>query len=177
MKLLKQDGPHCLIYAATMVLQHYGCKLTPVDLINEIGHDGCTVLWPTRPIPYCYRGVHPQEIQDCFIRRGLGLMNIAPMPVIGNGTENWAIYAGVPEESVTARYKQYMMGNNGIILGQGPHNVDVAHAVAWDGNQCFDPEGFTYPLDDFVAREAFLVCGAPVIKIKSIFAKGTNQKT
>lgn len=176
MELLIQDGPHCLIYAATMVLRQYGCDISPKDLMAEIGHDGCIVLWPARPIPYCYRGVHIQEIQDCFIRRGLGLMNIAPMPVIGNGTEVWPIYAGVPEASVVRRFEQYMFEHNGIILGKGPHSADVAHAVAWDGKQCFDPEGFTYSLDDFTTREAFLVCGAPIIKIKSVFLAGANQK-
>lgn len=142
MKLLKMAGHDCLLYSAAMVLDE-----SPAILEKEIGHDGSEVWWPEKPQPFCRRGIHIQEILDCFIRRGKGLIPVdlmpASAPVGGKPKAIWDV------EKAIIRFKTYISGREAIL-------ITASHAIAWDGSKVFDPNGRVTVIEDYSIKQAWL---------------------
>lgn len=150
MQLLKMKGPHCLVYSAAMVLD---CK--PVELWDEIGHDGTEILYPDRSGLERYRGVHVQELIPSFRARGYSLEEIQPMPATRHyGTE--LIHNIYPDEQVAAdRFYNLIAGHPGIL-------IFPRHAMAWDGHgSVYDPNGHVTPIH---ALHSIITCH---LRIKS----------
>jgi hypothetical protein len=151
MKLFKMESgkPQCLLYAAAMLLD-----VPPLRLIEEIGHDGLRSAWPQLNAPLCYTSHHIQEIIDCFVARGLGLMNIEFDPHIASAPT-------VPERRVfkeyEARFQHHLEDNDAIIIGQYKDG-SLRHACAWDHvtQTCYDPNGYLGNLADYRIMEAWL---------------------
>lgn len=136
MKLEKQPKPMCLLYAAAMVL---GVK--PAILLDEIGHDGLEVWWPTHTGNSQYRGHHIQEIIDCFLRRGFSLTCIEPEPVCAPDHFVDPRNCFLKSEAIGRVYR-YLEQYSGIL-------ISGTHAVAWDTKQVYDPNGSIYSIDKF----------------------------
>jgi len=140
MKMIKMDTPQCLLYSSAMVLD---CE--PSDLVTEIGHDGMEVCWPELEKPFCFRSFHPQEIMDCFVRRGYGFLVIDRKSFLGPD--------GVAPKEVVLdpnRIHAYMK-NPGILVGCTKNGLP--HAVAWDGKIIYDPNGYNYSREHFDITE------------------------
>lgn len=142
MKLLKMTGHQCLIFSAAMVLGE-----DPQDLCTEIGHDGLERVWDLPP-PRCYIGHHIQEIQDLFLARGRGLVEIELYPM--SGQRGQPVHKTYSDSDAEARFIRLITNRMGILIGPG-------HAVAWDGKIIFDPNGRNYPLEEFRIITAFIL--------------------
>ena len=140
MKLLKMRGPNCLLYSTAMLLGE------DVDvLVRELGHDGMEQVW-SLPAPRCFRSFHIQEIIDCFISRGFGLMPIEANPLIASDESVRAIPV---YESPYARMMLKIMGQEAILIMSG-------HACAWNGEQVYDPNGAIKKITDYGIIEAWI---------------------
>ena len=150
MKLLKQPNDSCLLYAAAMVLDE-----PPEKLIREIGHDGQSVWWAELSKSFQIRSFNIQEIIDCFIHRGLGLMPIhlypCNVPPVGMVKPRMVWDA----KKCDARFINLIENVEAIITGQRKDSL-VSHAVAWDGKKVYDPMGMIYEIDKFMVKEAWL---------------------
>jgi hypothetical protein len=118
----------------------------PNILIQEIGHDGMEKIWPEHPAPMCYRSHHMQEIIDCFVTRGLGLMLIegCPMQASSINTKPFKTF-NYPQE----RLLHHIEDREAIIICKG-------HACAWDGTDCYDPNGHITSITDYEIIEAWI---------------------
>lgn len=141
MKLLKMSSNQCLIFSAAMVLGEH-----PEDLCTEIGHDGLDIVFPLPP-PACYRGHHIQEIQDLFLARGKCLYEVELNPLSGHPDSTRYVR---PYDNPRARFERLIKNRQGIL-------VSGTHAVAWDGEIIYDPNGRNYGLEKFNPIMAFLV--------------------
>lgn len=144
MNLLKQDKPQCLLYAFAMVVDR-----TPEDLIHIIGHDGLEVLWPEASGDSKYRGFHHQEIVDSLVIMGWNVMMVEALPNLGYKGKMKIIYT---ESELQGRMNTYLQAFDGVLTSD-------THAVAWDHSEqkCYDPNGYTYGIDNFSVREFFIV--------------------
>jgi len=110
MKLIKQKGPRCLIWAAAMVLD-----TEPEEIIEFVGRD-------------CIAGVHIQEIQAFAFSKGIALCPYEPHPVLASTL--------IKIEPIGWQEEPWLK-YEGIMLGET--NDGKYHAVAWDGGQILDP--------------------------------------
>lgn len=136
MKLIKMNGPYCLVASAAMLLE-----TTIEQLHKEIGHDGTEIWWP----PAHMRGVHIQEIQECFLRRGSCLYPFTPVPEIAPDLDTEP--KPLPERHLALNH--HLAGRWAILIIEG-------HAMAWDGSFVYDPRGKISVLD-FNVLEAWIV--------------------
>jgi len=152
MKLFKMESgkPQCLLYAAAMLLD-----VPPLRLIEEIGHDGLRSAWPQLNAPLCYTSHHIQEIIDCFVARGFGLMNIEFDPHIASCPEVQEVRVFKEHE---ARFYHHLEDRNAILIGQHKSG-SLRHAFAWDHTTetCYDPNGFMSKLEDYKILEAWIM--------------------
>ena len=139
MNLIKgENNLDCILASAAMIM---GISLS--DLKINIGHDGCEIIFPNSPDPYCRRGFHIQEIIDQAFKLGWSVMYIQKHfglePFIGNDP---VFTIDVSDK----RLNNYLINLHGIIAGV---NGSKNHAVAWDRKMVYDPSGKIYPLQEF----------------------------
>ena len=140
MRLLKQNGPFCLVYSTAMVLDE-----DPEVLHKEIGTNGTEIWWGD-----CYmRGIHIQEIQDCCTRRGKCLYNIELYPYLCP-TEDHSPKLCYPQHMCVNRFRESLTRTRAILITEN-------HAVAWDGTMVYDPKGFIKSFDEYLFKEAWLL--------------------
>lgn len=155
MELQRQpNGWSCLPTAFAMALD------IPVEkLLRELGHDGSLVVFPEFRDPYCRRGFHPQELVELCYRRHKHVIEFQACPTLVPPT-----IAGVrcrPEMAIytqeeTQSRMDFLLKRKGVLTGDtrlGKPN----HAVAWNGEIIYDPNGSTYPLTDFIIGSFWLV--------------------
>lgn len=116
-----------------------GC--TPEAIVELIGHDGHEVIAPDLEEPSCYRGFHDQELVLALLDMGYSTTMIECNPqMIVLDSKTVDVF---PDDSRfwTALYNC----RQGVIMGSGLHGI--LHAVAWDGNQIYDPAGTIYRVE------------------------------
>lgn len=158
MNLQVQKGPHCLLYAAATILD-----MPPDALRTEIGYSGNEEWWPEAKFPASIRSFHIQEINDCFMKRGLSLSLIERFPRMAPaGLENqWKLMDA--EEKLEERFQKCLQQNmKAILLGLKPSGL--RHAVAFENGIVYDPtppKGNVCPLEklpyDFRITEIWVV--------------------
>jgi hypothetical protein len=150
--MLKQYSPNkwsCLPTAFAMVIDRY-----VEDLIKDIGHDGSEIIWPELPEPYCRRSFHIQEILQTIWGYGVLAMPIQVSPVsMSHGSTR--PYRVPVQFSPETRFRYIMTLASGVLIGETQNGQP--HAVAWDGNKIFDPNGTTYGIESFVLETFWLV--------------------
>ena len=109
MKLIKQVGPRCMIYATAML---FDCE--PKEVSDFIGHDG---------VGEDVVGIHIQEIQKFALSKGYMLALFEPLPVLND------IFVHVWGDNPFLYFE-------GLMLGQT--STGANHCVAWDGENIFD---------------------------------------
>lgn len=139
MRLQKQIDANCLVYSVAMLLDE-----PAENLFNEIGHRGDTIIWPELPPPRRYKGININEVQDCVLRRGRGLVPIDKHP----------------------SNSPYDDGSQSVRVLEFPHNIQRFygylekypallimdnHACAWDleTQKVYDPNGFIESLQRY----------------------------
>lgn len=147
MKLITQPNDQCLLYAAAMLLNE-----DPEKLKEEIGHDGMEIWWPDVLGKYCFRNFHIQEIQDCCLSRGFGLVLIEKNPCSKTLTKPVDIKIIHSLEEAAKRFYKSIKNNPGLL-------ITLQHACAWDGQgKIYDPRGFiTNDFSKYDFLEAWLL--------------------
>ena len=145
MQLLKQSSDNCLLYAAAMVLE-----VTPEQLIQSIGHDGEEVWWPEQIGSQKKRSFHIQEILDAARSLNYSFICIDAIPLIG--IDDFNIKEIYPEPML--RLASWIKDHPGILIVD---SGGIGHAVAWDGEQVFDPKGFIKSVEDYIIESAYLL--------------------
>ena len=140
---------NCLLRAAAVLLNE------PVKtLIEEIGHEGDSVAWPQYKKPLCYVGVHMQEIMDCCLRRGYGLVPIHHYPCTSG--PNGELEFPFSEPEAEARLLIHITGHTGIAVGVT--GSGIRHAWFWNGETLNDPATkMLYHLNECMIREVYLL--------------------
>ncbi len=156
MKILKSHSGLCLLYSAAMLLDE-----RPETLAKEIGWSGREIWWPNLAGTRRHRTHHIQEMIDCCLRRGFGLMKIELLSTITPGipSKPRMIYNG---EKALTRFLLAIENQKGILVGETEGGI--MHACAWDGKKIYDPRGMIRDLDEFTIRHAWIL----VSIIKSI---------
>ena len=141
MKLIKQDGPFCVVTSAAMVLD-----VEPELIHDYIGHDGTRIQWP----PNGMIGVHIQEIQQFAITQGYMFAPLEVMPVSApNDIEKPVEIYG--EENLARKiFENLLLGRKGILVTPG-------HAVAFIGHTVYDPKGFIKSIIDYEITDAWIL--------------------
>jgi hypothetical protein len=142
MKLQKSPNRwSCLPTAFAIVLG------TPVkEIIDAIGHDGSEIFWPGYIEPLRRRGFHIQElINYCFLEYYLVTPFEQKLCFQQRGGSRQHIVDGDIKI-----FKQAIKRYFGVFVGENQKRVP--HALAWDGNQCYDPAGLITNLEDFHIR-------------------------
>ena len=141
---MKTSEHKCLLYCAAMVL-----GTTVKSLEDLIGYTGMEKIHPDLEEPFCFRGIHIQEIQYCFFAAHKALIEWEPMPRLGPD-EDHSISIYTEKQSI--EYLNKFLGKTIGILASDTH-----HAVAWDGNNVYDPNGIIKTIDDFEFRAYYFV--------------------
>ena len=159
MKLQIQKGAHCLLYAAATILD-----VAPDLLRSEIGYSGNEVWWPEAKFPANLRSFHIQEINECFMSRGMALSLRERYPRYApDGLEHqWKLINDreVLDEKLNACLQQV---RTAILIGVKPSGT--RHALVWHDNLIYDPtppNGNICELEklpyDFGIIEVWFVC-------------------
>jgi len=140
MRLIKQDGPYCLVTSAAMVLD-----VTPDDIHHFIGHKGTDIWWP----PHNMRGIHIQEIQEYALSKGhcFWPYELDPKCAPGEGYEPKSILG---TEARTFGFMMKLSKYKAILITDN-------HAVAWDTKDVHDPKGFMASINDYKIREGWFL--------------------
>jgi len=115
--------------------------VTPEDLVVLIGHDGQEVVFPDQHGYKARKGYHIQEIINCVISMGHGLMPIEKYPCSIPVTDCKHIHDVFDNIIARHRFKSLIKDKIAILEGQG-------HACAWDGEKIYDPMDTIYDLDN-----------------------------
>jgi hypothetical protein len=147
MRLQVQKEPNCLVYSVAMLLDEPAEKL-----FEEIGHHGHEIIWSALPPPKCYKGININEVQDCVLRRGYGLVPIDKCPM------------NIPYDDVKYAYPTWQLPYNlarfyGYLEKYPALLVMDNHACAWDldTQKVFDPNGFITSLQSYQIESIWLL--------------------
>jgi hypothetical protein len=143
MRLLKQQGPQCLLYAFAMALE-----VDPLQMIHFIGHDGMEVWWPEASGEKRLRGFHHQDMIDYAIFNNWYVIMVEAVPNLGYRDKHRVI---MEAEELQGRINTYLQTFDGVLTSD-------KHAVAWCSKEqkCYDPNGYIYGVDAFEIREFFI---------------------
>ncbi len=115
-------------------------------VIKEIGHDGSEVIHPELPPPGCFKGFHIQELIEVAIEHSYAVTPIEALPVqTATGDDEHIVEFSQYCSHETRLAYHFERCENGVILGK---LRKYWHAVAWDGENVFDPRGQIYPRSD-----------------------------
>jgi len=142
MNLIRSTKPwNCSLTAAAMVMNE------PITVLEQlIGHNGSEIIHPELGLNAQREGFHFQNIIDAAITLGFSVTLIQVDPIqTATGKDEYQVNFRDFESNET-RFKAYLEGSIGIITGEA--SSGLWHAVAWDGEKCYDPQGRIYPFED-----------------------------
>jgi|SRR5215471_2668822 len=181
MNLIKQKYRwSCLTASFAMAL-----GVSEDDLMNVIGHQGDEVIWPDLQEPYMRRSFHISELVIASLKLGYSASPVDALPVseikpslkINHVKDkiNRAIGSGSIAMSELLIIKHHLdsigsdiypvpifdfhdiiKNNSGVLIGETLGGRP--HAVAWNGNLCYDPTGpITYNVMEFLIETFYIV--------------------
>ena len=132
MRLMRQDTRwSCVAFSFAMAFD--------IDIkvfYNLLGHDGSEILFSDLPEPYCRRSFHPQEFFWVGRKLGYHVITVELTPILSpDNNIEWP----VPIKCLD--FVQLLHNNIGVFTGSG---VRTRHAVAWNGQKIYDPNGMIY---------------------------------
>lgn len=191
MNLLNQDGkPMCMIYSAAMalgitpeeIIKEIGHDGTEIKWPSMTGNNrlrGVSIqeiidLALKRNIALVCLDAYPHNspsvattdsLFKTFLMRisrihNIGVLRLEIQKVVDLIRQLPEPSPVFSEEEAAKRFKANIEGKTAILLGEKIPGIQ--HVVAWDGFKCYDPNGFNYPLEEFMIKEAWIV-----FKIKS----------
>jgi len=131
---------NCALAAAAMTMD-----VELDDLIELIGHDGSEIINPDYKDPANRKGFHMQEIISAAIELGFAVTPIEARPVqkvFEDDNQPYEVYTLGRAEK---RFQNHLLQSKGILVGLNPSGL--YHAVAWDGEEIYDPVGRIYKPD------------------------------
>jgi hypothetical protein len=124
-------------------------------IIDIIGHDGSTIIFPEKEDPHRRRSFHIQEIVMAAYQLGYALIQMEAEATILSVSGD--VHPLGNYDLITCLYN----GSVGILCGLGRNGN--RHAAVWNGHVVIDPMGpNTYPISDFTIEAYFML-----YKIKS----------
>lgn len=140
------------------------------DFCMIAGHDGSKIAFPDLPDPLCRRGFHIMEAVFVAIKMSksvtpvqlLPVIRSTPIPGINGTTDLVALYnhTDLPagEENNWRFFEQLIATRTGVI--ECRTSKGSGHAVAFQFDQIFDPDGRTFPYsrEDCESRGLFTHC-------------------
>jgi len=147
MRLIRSNK-QCTIVSAAMLLD-----MEVEDIIQRLGHDGTTVVFPELPLPQNQCGVHIQELIDVFIKYSYGLMPIDAVPCsTTDGQNQFDVFTATAAER---RFNRALSLWDGLVSGETIRGI--GHTCAWNFREqrLYDPRGFVRKLEaasDFKIR-------------------------
>ena len=154
MKILKQNGPDCIITALAMVLDEDVSTLK-----KEMPFDSLLEWWTEEEVPNTLlrrRGYHIQEIVDCCLRRGYALCPIEINPRMApQGYDH--LWKFMDERDLLAkRFINIILHHKGIMNGETKSKLP--HTVAWNGTMIHDPaDGKVKDISEFRLRDCWIL--------------------
>lgn len=142
-RILQPNGWTCLPTSFAMVL-----NMTLGEVYLIVGHDGSDIIWPDILEPDCRRNFHIQEMINLAYARGYAVTPFEALP-------NSAPYTFQKPHVIEYDVEKYMHDNRGVLTGL--NHQEKRHAVAWDGRNIIDPNGYNYSLEDFSLETFWMV--------------------
>ena len=144
MKLQKQPNRWSCVPTAFANLLDIDVKY----LIDQIGHDGSSIIFPHLPEPLCRRGFHPQEVLFALLKEDIHFETFES--IINCLSIDNKIY----HIHFITRLTDLLSTQNGVLIG----NInDQNHCVTWYENIIHDPNGTIYNLCRFTIDTAYLL--------------------
>lgn len=104
-------------------------------ILESIGHDGSEIIWPLMPEPQRRRTFHLQECIAVSWRFGWAVTEHEFEPILTpDGMQMLYLLARTDIKDIMRRV-------SGVLIGRGRANM---HAVAWDTEHIYDPQGVVY---------------------------------
>lgn len=127
------------------------------SLLAEIGEGWQTIAFPGLPVPYCFRGVHVQELIQAALRRGLAVTPIELFPQVAAPHVNpqtrtpypdVTVFYGQSEDQNWSIFNDVVIKHRGVLTGTlaplGFQRMQRGHAVAFEKGVICDPDGEAY---------------------------------
>ena len=166
MKLQQSPEPHlCILTSFAMALD-----MPAETLLERIGNRWKTLAFPDLPVPFCWRGIHIQEL--ILVALGLGfavtpvelLPQTEPPKPINPRTrvayQNVVVFHGSDESANWDIFRNTVMTCSGVLTGtKSPPMTRFlrGHAVAFEKGVIFDPssEAYMYSVQQCEARNFY----------------------
>lgn len=154
--MIRQQSPErglCLVTSFAMALD------VPVaTLLADIGDRWKALAFPGLPVPYCYRGIHVQELIQIALRRRLAVTPIELFPQVAppqsTHPRTFTPYSNVPvfygriEDDNWTVFNEVILHHRGVVTGVlaplGLHRLQRGHAMAFENGVLFDPDCEAY---------------------------------
>jgi len=159
----------CLLTSFAMAL-----GIPAKELLEEVGDDWRTLAFSGLPTPYCWRGIHIQEMIPIALNRGYAVTPIElipqvspPMPLspkTGKRYFDVPVYREKTEESNCTFFGQIVTTCSGVLTGVIAPSlsqlIQRGHAVAFERGTIFDPdtEAYLYSAGQCEARNFYANC-------------------
>lgn len=152
----RQQSPErglCLVTSFAMALD------VPVTtLLADIGDRWKTLAFPGLPVPYCYRGVHVQELIQVALHKGFTVTPIELFPQVAppQATHphtfvpypNVTVCYGPAEDANWVIFNEVILQHRGVVTGTlaplGLQRLQRGHAMAFENGVLFDPDCEAY---------------------------------
>ena len=167
----------CLLTSFAMALD-----TSTEDLLAEIGDSWKILAFKDLPVPYCWRGVHIQEMIKIALQRGYAVTPIELIPqvspprplnpITNRRYNDVPVYHGASEKNNWRIFRQTIMSCSGIITGSIAPSLSTlikrGHAVAFDKGTIYDPdtEAYLYSTTQCEIRNFYANCVWRVDKIE-----------
>ena len=112
----------CLPAAFAMVMD-----LDFGTVISDLGHDGCTIIFPELTGRIRHTGFHIQELIWVAWQRGWTTTHFQILPQMAHGTHHRSV---LEYSDAHRRLNSLMAQTSGVLTGLNDRDQD--HAVAWD---------------------------------------------
>jgi hypothetical protein len=117
------------------------CLGMPVaELISDLGHDGSEPFWEGYEGVHNVRAFHHQELYDYCLKKNKPVTMIDAMPALIHYVGTGHVKNFWDDNKNSDRLMYYLDRYHGVL--HGLTNFKAGHAIAWNGEKCYDPRGF-----------------------------------
>ncbi len=156
----------CILASFAMAL-----NVPAQELLDRIGDEWQTLAFPGLPVPYCWRGVHIQELILLALEYGYAVTPIELLPqttspqILNPRTRQpyrkVVVLRGETEEANWRVFRRTIMDCSGVLTGALTLlRFNRGHAVAFEKGVIFDPDNdaFMYSTQQCETRNFFANC-------------------
>lgn len=156
----------CILTSFAMALD-----MPAAELLVNLGDRWKTLAFPDLPVPYCWRGIHIQELILIALERGYAVTPVELLPqtspaqafnpVTRKPYQNVVVFHGATEEANWEIFHDVIRNRSGVITGRfAPSMIRFQrhHAVAFERGTIFDPstDAFLYSVKQCESRSFYV---------------------